>query len=92
MGAGCGSQVSGDHAAAAEPTTFDVKGQLTLMDAGVESTGDGCYRSSEGYGDIDTGAQVTVYDANGKALALGALVVGWGPPSSRRRWPDGGAG
>ena len=56
--------------------TFSVAGTLQLDSARSERvwTAEGCPLSSGGYSDIRDGTQVTVYDASGKAVAVGALT------------------
>ncbi|MFE1321040.1 hypothetical protein [Kitasatospora phosalacinea] len=60
--------------AVANTETFTLIGSMTLTSGAVE-TKNGC-AGSGGYGDIGTGADVTVYDESGKVLAVGALGPG----------------
>lgn len=59
------------------PTTFAVFGTLSLSGAGNLGKGAGspCH-GDDGYDDIVGGAQVTIYDGSGKAIALGSLGDG----------------
>lgn len=83
-----GVAIGRDTATAAAPTpprasaaaqTFTATGLLNLssltggIDFGI--TGDACH-GQNGYDDITEGAQVVVYDAAGKTLAIGALSPG----------------
>jgi hypothetical protein len=78
--AGCGSntnQVSGDPTPST-PSTLTVTGTITVdadSSASEQAMGGVCVTEG-GYSDVRTGAQVTVADAAGKALALGALESG----------------
>lgn len=70
----CGSS-SGPTVAPA-PKTFTVKGHLTLTSGNLDGGyGDGCL-GSDGFDDIESGAQVVVKDASGKSVAIGALGDG----------------
>ena len=73
--AGCGSTPAKP---AATPPPIVVQGNFTLHDPGHwGGAGQTCDASGDsGYSDITNGAQVTVYDASGKLLALGALRQG----------------
>ena len=62
----------------AAPATFELRGTISLdnSDATMGKIRDDGYRQcagERGYSDIRAGAQVTVYDASGKAIALGSV-------------------
>lgn len=62
-----------DESAAAK--TFSVKGDITLIDSGVNYAGTECYGTG-GYDDMRGGTQVVVKDAAGTTVAVGALETG----------------
>lgn len=72
-----GGQQSGGSAAPTTssfvPTAFELRGTLDLMDGTTGYADSGECAGYRGYDDIAEGAQVTVYDASGKAVALGKL-------------------
>jgi hypothetical protein len=91
LAAGCGSTSSGAGAtsaatttAAASPTSVQMMGFIDL-DRGLDSPhnyltligepGNTC-EGTGGYSDITTGAAVTVYDASGTVVGVGALEQG----------------
>ncbi|MFJ9089534.1 hypothetical protein ACIRL3_44690 [Streptomyces sp. NPDC102384] len=55
----------------AEPSTFTLKGEFTLLEEAVSIDGD-C-AGTGGYDDIREGASVTVYGAKGDVVATGSL-------------------
>ncbi|WP_433271999.1 hypothetical protein ACQPZF_14860 [Actinosynnema sp. CS-041913] len=58
-----------------EPRAFELRGTMTLEKGATAATrGRGECAGERGYDDIAEGAQVTVYDAAGKAVALGELA------------------
>lgn len=66
---------SGDEAPET-PQTVTFGGTFTLEDDdGITVDGSRCF-GDEGYDDISTGTQVTVYDRSGKVLAIGDLGPG----------------
>ncbi|MGW4110058.1 hypothetical protein ACWEFJ_04200 [Actinosynnema sp. NPDC004786] len=71
-----GQQSSGGVAPTASsfvPTAFELRGTLDLTDGATGYADSGECAGYRGYDDIAEGAQVTVYDASGKAVALGKL-------------------
>ncbi len=59
----------------AAPESFELRGTMTLEEGATSVTRGGAECAGKGgYDDIAEGAQVTVYDAAGKAVALGALA------------------
>lgn len=69
----CGDDAVGHTAE--KDKTFNVAGTLLLSGAGSYYKGDAC-SGDGGYADIQQGAQVTIYDADGKAIAIGSLGLG----------------
>lgn len=60
----------------AEPETLTVSGDLTLIDSGIDYlAGMGCWGTG-GYDDMQEGASVVVYGANGDKIAVGSLGAG----------------
>lgn len=59
----------------AEPTSFRVSGNIRVDGQGGWARGDSCY-GIDGYDDMAAGAGVTIYDATGKAIAIGNLDEG----------------
>lgn len=57
----------------AEPQAFELKGEISLMKGATGAADRGECEGYRGYDDIAEGAQVTVYNASGKAVALGTL-------------------
>lgn len=59
------------------PPTFNLQGSLELADtASIGGIPGSLCVASNGYSDVVEGAPVTVYDATGKAIALGRLGKG----------------
>ncbi|MDX2709225.1 hypothetical protein PV350_41255, partial [Streptomyces sp. PA03-6a] len=58
---------------AANRDTFTLTGTFTLY-GGAESDGVGGCQGEDGFGDVRAGAAVTVYDASGEVIAVGALT------------------
>ena len=55
--------------------TFTVSGELTLTDAGVHNVSGHCF-GTNGYDDMQVGAQVVVRDADGKTVGVSQLDAG----------------
>lgn len=55
--------------------TFSVKGDITLIDSGVNYVGNECFGTG-GYDDMHGGTQVVVKDATGTTVAVGELDAG----------------
>jgi len=76
-GAGVASWLTNSDDSPMAPQTFEVRGTIAVDDAladdGFSADGYRHCTGNRGYDDIRTGAQVTVYDAAGKAVALGEL-------------------
>lgn len=73
VGAAWGLSSSGGSS---EPAAFTLRGTLTLTDPTPLDYDHKACRGSGGYDDIRQGAAVTVYDADGKTVAVGALGAG----------------
>lgn len=59
----------------AKPGTFELRGTMTLTKSATAYTeGRGACVGYRGYDDLGEGAQVTVYNASGEAIALGKLA------------------
>ncbi len=74
--AGCGH--SEPAAESSTPATLKVSGSITVTADSLSSEqamGGACV-TDDGYSDITDGAQVTVEDSTGKAIALGTLQAG----------------
>ncbi|MCS7476248.1 hypothetical protein ACFFQW_05115 [Umezawaea endophytica] len=56
-----------------EPQAFELKGHFALMKSATGAAVKGECEGYRGYDDIAEGSQVTVYNASGKAVALGVL-------------------
>lgn len=66
-----------DSAAEADPETFDVSGEMALYDFdGNILRYQGTCSGYGGYDDMDVGAQVTIRNAKGETVAVGALDEG----------------
>uniref|UniRef100_UPI0031D88EB1 hypothetical protein n=1 Tax=Saccharothrix mutabilis TaxID=33921 RepID=UPI0031D88EB1 len=63
----------GGKSAPEAPKTFQLKGAMALLEGTTGRAARGECEGVRGYDDIAEGTQVTVYDATGKAIALGAL-------------------
>lgn len=80
--ASCGSAqdkpVTRASTAPTTPASLTVTGTITVAADSMSSEQEmgGACVTDDGYSDIESGAQVTVADASGKALALGALEAG----------------
>lgn len=74
---GVGALVLWPSSGEPEARPFSLKGQLLLADrASIGGIPDEKCVSRNGYSDVRAGATVTVYDATGKAVALGKLNEG----------------
>jgi hypothetical protein len=72
----CGEGSEKAENAEPEAKGFDVSGTVTLTSSrGVEAYSDTC-RGTNGYDDIQEGAGVVVYNADGKKIGLGRLDAG----------------
>jgi hypothetical protein len=56
-------------------STHTIRGTMTLIDSDVGGSSGDCY-GTEGYDDIEQGAQVTVKNGSGKTLAVSDLQAG----------------
>jgi hypothetical protein len=77
--AGCGeSNKMPESPTSSVPASFKVSGTITVAADSMssEQAMGGVCVTDGGYSDIRTGAQVTVEDSAGKAIALGALQAG----------------
>jgi hypothetical protein len=75
---GCGvSQLASKAASSPTPTSFTIKGTMTVKsgEGSDPNMGKSCITDG-GYADISTGTQVTVKNGTGKVLALGSLGPG----------------
>lgn len=60
----------------AKPKTFDVEGTMTLTTSrGVIAAGGGC-AGSNGYEDMQAGANVVIFDSTGEKVGIGELEPG----------------
>lgn len=59
----------------AGPKTFNIVGDITLIDSGVNHTASECWGTG-GYDDMVGGAQVVVKDASGTSVAVSQLNAG----------------
>lgn len=72
--AGCGG-ASQPSTARSSAATFSVAGTLRLIGPTEAGMGEGCY-GTNGYDDLEAGAQITIADATGKTVGLGELDKG----------------
>lgn len=64
--------------AASSPTTFTLGGAVSLHSPDVERSDSGSCSGAGRYSDIHDKTSVTIYDANGKVLAVGELSQSMG--------------